>query len=633
MDPPDPHGGGGTHALTPGNCYVATQLAEALETPDILTPSQWSLPGPQGATTAVNSEEEGQQALNIPSAAENRDLGQPSKSRGITKPLRRTTQRPPGLRDPLRDISKQFQALTGDMEKAIEQQALARQQSLQGDLEALWGTISDLKAELLLRDKLYQGKISTLEQEVLKLRTELTRPPPGTAQHTQTPVSTAPTEPAHRPVSGAASKAKDLIYRPGGAPRAEKPLEKKAPSYAGVAALMAIRPGGQEWQVVPSKKNKAAKSRQPGAPEPKDLKPVKEKNKEARRLLFRREGGPKAPQAQREEIILALNRALAKKGLPGFLRAVDAGYTKTGAISVLLEKGSLGSMVIPRFQDTLVAAACQADPTVISVELPEQWYRVKVHGVPTRRYLTLGLGLAREEIELGTEFRLKRDPTWLRRLDEVRVSEKQGSTIVVTVGSLEEARKMLINGLRFGGSRYRTEHYWELGVDCVCPRCCGIGHVSYKACGDRPPRCYICAGDHEGTDHACRVVSCQVKAGVACQHLPAKCGNCGGPHPATACPRLREARGRLGRRRGPNPIIGDQHDIQALIPSSPGFAVVVTSQALQQAPEQPPEPGPKQVPEHAPERPGTPLGLRQNGDIDMGESPHPTPPQELLSDW
>ena len=72
---------------------------------------------------------------------------------------------------------------------------------------------------------------------------------------------------------------------------------------------------------------------------------------------------------------------------------------------------------------------------------------------------------------------------------------------------------------------------------------------------------------------------------------------------------------------------------------------MVTSQALQRAPEQPPEQGPKQVPEqtpeqgpkqvpeHAPERPGTPLGPRQNGDIDMGESPHPTPPQELLSDW
>ena len=74
---------------------------------------------------------------------------------------------------------------------------------------------------------------------------------------------------------------------------------------------------------------------------------------------------------------------------------------------MLLEKGSLGSMIVPHYRDLLVAAACRADPAVVAVELPEQWYRIKVHGVPIRRYLTLGLGLAREEIELSTEFRLK----------------------------------------------------------------------------------------------------------------------------------------------------------------------------------------------------------------------------------
>ena len=91
MDPPDPHGGGGTHALAPGNSYVASPLTEALETPGIPTPRQWGLPDPLGAITAGNSEEEGQQALeiglNTPSATENRGLGQLSKSRGITKPL------------------------------------------------------------------------------------------------------------------------------------------------------------------------------------------------------------------------------------------------------------------------------------------------------------------------------------------------------------------------------------------------------------------------------------------------------------------------------------------------------------------------------------------------------------------
>jgi len=155
---------------------------------------------------------------------------------------------------------------------------------------------------------------------------------------------------------------------------------------------------------------------------------------------------------------------------------VDAGYTNTGAITVLLEKGNLGSMLLPDFKDLLITAARQADPAVISVELPEQWYRVKVHGVPIKRYLTCGLALAHKEIELGTEYQLKRNPTWLWSSKELHNSNQKGSTIVITVGSLEEARRLLINGIQFGGSHYRTEQYWETGVDTVCPRCCQLGH-------------------------------------------------------------------------------------------------------------------------------------------------------------
>jgi hypothetical protein len=237
-------------------------------------------------------------------------------------------------------------------------------------------------------------------------------------------------------------------------------------------------------------------------------------------------------------------------------------------------------MLLPRYRDLLVTAARKADPAVISAELPEQWYRVKVHGVHIKRYLTLGLQLARQEIESGTEHRLKRDPTWLRNPEEVRGSEKKGSSIVITVGSLEEARKLLINGIRFGGSRYRTEHYWELGPDTVCPRCCGIGHNSFKACGDRPPLCFICAGPHEGADHACKVIDCITKSGNACRHMPAKCGNCGGLHPATMwnCPRKREARKSLYRERGTGGSQRTQEPIAAIIPSPPDLTVMTSSQ-------------------------------------------------------
>ncbi|KAL1978960.1 hypothetical protein VTN96DRAFT_7983 [Rasamsonia emersonii] len=277
-------------------------------------------------------------------------------------------------------------------------------------------------------------------------------------------------------------------------------------------------------------------------------------------------------------------------------------------------------MLVPSYRDLLVAAARQADPAVVSVELPEQWYKVKVHGVPTRRYLANGLGLAREEIELGTEYRLKRDPIWLRNPEEIR--EQKGSTIVITVGSLEEARKILINGIRFGGSRYRTEHYWDLGADTVCPRCCGIGHYSFRACGDRPPLCFICAGPHEGADHVCKVVNCTTKPGTAGQHMPAKCGNCGGPHPATTgtCPKIREARKRLSKKREPSVgPLGGQELIQAMIPSSPGFAVVVSSQEATQIPErETPQPQPEDT--QPPQTPKTPV---LQGDEDMGNAQTP----------
>jgi hypothetical protein len=54
---------------------------------------------------------------------------------------------------------------------------------------------------------------------------------------------------------------------------------------------------------------------------------------------------------EREEVILDLNRALAKKNLPGSIRAVDASDTRTGALSVLLERGSLGIMLVPALHD------------------------------------------------------------------------------------------------------------------------------------------------------------------------------------------------------------------------------------------------------------------------------------------
>lgn len=110
---------------------------------------------------------------------------------------------------------------------------------------------------------------------------------------------------------------------------------------------------------------------------------------------------------------------------------------------ILLEKVALGAMILPSYKDLLVAAARQADPAVISVELSEQWYHIKVHRVPIRHYLTCRLTLAYEEVELSTEYQPKRNLTWLWSSKELQSGNQKGSSAIITLDSLEEARGFL----------------------------------------------------------------------------------------------------------------------------------------------------------------------------------------------
>ncbi|ODM16205.1 hypothetical protein SI65_08204 [Aspergillus cristatus] len=491
----------------------------------------------------------------------------------------------------LLDASKQAQVLVGALEAAQTQQQEIYQMVQEQVQAHLAEELSNWRAEQQIHEGIYLERITNLEQEVSKLRTELTEArctiqQPGPVRQNTPAIGTQPNR-VNKQDNNQTPKVREMSQQ-----------SRQEPTFADLAALLSTRPGGQEWQEVTKRK---PKNRQIQAvavasqPDPIKLKPAKNSPKEAQRLLFHCEGGKAAPRSEKEDIILAINRAVAKERFPAFIRVVDAGYTNTGAITILLEKGTLGSMLLPDYKDLLVTAARQADPAVISVELPEQWYRVKVHGVPIRRYLTCGLALAheeivpplaREEIELGTEYQLKRNPTWLRSSKELQNSNQKGSTIVITVGSLEEARRLLINGIRFGGSRYKTEQYWETGVDTVCPRCCQLGHRSFKACGDRPPCCFICAGPHEGTEHVCRVVDCPAKPGTACKHIPAKCGTCGGPHPATVgnCPAKRVARKELRKRTIESKNVSPPAEspqrmtsMELAIPSSPGFNFTVVN--------------------------------------------------------
>jgi len=510
-------------------------------------------------------------------------------------------------------ISNEVTQALGQIQRAFNTQAQTEQLARQGhlaDIEARIQREFDARdAREKLREESYQTRIYILEKEVQKLQEGLPKVyqaqqanftiiggsphgPHSRAAHRAADKTADNTVPAGPRTSNTWPESREATQAPNQPPRqvprqTSNQVPKQAPkqppkspghkkhSFADIAALLTTKPGNKGWQTVPMKPKKARKI--------KELTPIPSQEREARRLIFRRKEGTGALQKDRADLIFALNEALDREHLPSFLRIYDAGYTKSGALTALLQRGALSSMVLPDYTDLLLTAARQIDPAIIALEASEQWYRLKVHGVAVQRYLTQGLGLARREIETAGELRLKRDPVWLRGPQAIQQSNQKGAAIVITISSLEEARKLRINGLRFGGIRHRTEHYWELGPGTVCPRCCGIGHRSFKACGDRPPKCYICAGSHEGAEHACIVSSCTSKPGLACPHAPAKCGNCGGSHPATlpSCPK------RARRRAPPVPPPGPEP------PSNPSPEIPEASNnqaQTEQAPDHPEEP-------------------------------------------
>lgn len=117
--------------------------------------------------------------------------------------------------------------------------------------------------------------------------------------------------------------------------------------------------------------------------------------------------------------------------------------------------------------------------------------------------------------------------------------------MVLTVKSKKTADAIMAKGLTFGGRRHEVERFWERGEGGMCMRCCGRDH--FGQCTE-DPKCFVCAGDHEGSKHeytaeGCTAEGCR-KISATCEHQVAKCVNCKGPHPATSprCPERRSSK-------------------------------------------------------------------------------------------
>jgi hypothetical protein len=66
-------------------------------------------------------------------------------------------------------------------------------------------------------------------------------------------------------------------------------------------------------------------------------------------------------------MLLAINLAIKKMGLPKHIRLLKLTYTITGSISGFLEEKALASMFISIFNDTLIKIAREYDTAIIGI--------------------------------------------------------------------------------------------------------------------------------------------------------------------------------------------------------------------------------------------------------------------------
>lgn len=205
------------------------------------------------------------------------------------------------------------------------------------------------------------------------------------------------------------------------------------------------------------------------------------------------------------DIMFEVNKALAHAKAHVTVRLMKIGYTEKGNLTgVMSENANAGELL--EYAPTVMAAIKKLDSEVAYMEKTERWLKLRVHGVELDRYMSGGgLDVAREEIELMTGEQLPFAPRWIKGdtlAERFSSGSIKRSTLVLTVKSKKAADVIMAKGLTFGGKRHEVERFWEKGEGGMCMRCCGRDH--FGQCTE-DPKCFVCAGDHEGSKHDCNV--------------------------------------------------------------------------------------------------------------------------------
>jgi hypothetical protein len=298
----------------------------------------------------------------------------------------------------------------------------------------------------------------------------------------------------------------------------------------------------KEWTMVAKKKNMRSTS----ASAPIQNRPLKPIPIELRRLTINRNERLQPPQCDNQEIASNINRALAAAGAPNHHRTTKVYRNQARSIVVITKELVSAEELIENWHDLIINAARGADKGVTEVEASDAWIKLRVHGLPLRRFMgrgSEGVMKIKEDIEaenpgckLLPSVRWLGNPVVLR--EKMRTGEKTASTAVITVKGRKAAGELTQHKAMIGGIRYTVDRYIAAGPDSMCEICCGWGHLQSKCAMPTMPRCAYCAGKHKTDAHQCPMTGCQAKAGQNCKHTKEQCANCKGTHGARSreCP-------------------------------------------------------------------------------------------------
>jgi hypothetical protein len=301
-----------------------------------------------------------------------------------------------------------------------------------------------------------------------------------------------------------------------------------------IAAATAAKPSDGPWVTAKDKKTVKQERRQVKAA----AAPAKTTPMEKRRILLVRNQSTPATTKKDADIQSAINRALFQNSVPYWIRLRDIHRNERGTITGTTTEFCTAEMLL-QYRDTVIIAARTVDKGIVDVEANESWGRVKVHGVPLERYVgkgTHGLEKFKEEVQAenaGVVIPLA--VRWLGSMANIKERWAAGaitsSSVTFAVKGGAVVKKLVKEGVRVCGLRYRVELYLEERPDSQCDKCARWGHIESNCpTGPAMVRCNLCAERHRTADHVSEVPSCKAGQGQLCVHVEIKCPNCKGKH-------------------------------------------------------------------------------------------------------